>query len=77
MTEPSRKAFEIFVDDKGYCEFSTQIASEAWQASEARILTLLDSPELFDDVRYILNSSTVRGSHTDAVLKAIKQKIGE
>ena len=84
MTEQSRKSFEEWCTQEYGIYAKLHMDGEefdAWQASkaceQARIMELLDSPELFEQVQYILNSSTVRGSHTNAVIEAIKQKIGE
>lgn len=82
MTNESRRAFDAEwlkytpEDDKPMTKI---IAEHFWRASksykQARILDLLESPELFNDIQYILKSSTVRGSHTHAVIEAIKQRI--
>jgi len=49
----------------------------AWQASRAAVIAELESEDLREEIQRILNTSTVRGSRYDAIISAIKTKLGE
>lgn len=73
----SQRAFQEFYESR-YDDIDSEFAANmwsVWQASEARIIRMMESEDLKDEIQRIIQTSTVRGSRADMIISAIITRI--